>query len=360
MSDLLEHRGSHPIKRLTMNSNKFMKKMLSIGACILVMLIVISFKVILSRKYAAYDSVKIDGSINQLSFARSGNELLASSSDGEVVIIKGGNEHIVKELANSHKRIYSYWSSDLKSIVSTEFDPNYPTKGRVVSRRVSDGGVEWSNDQKGYCVWDLETSVNSPFLYCVCSSGVIQIRRCMDGRVVKQINDSPTQIKISNSGKLIAYGYDDGSANVRYLTSHIPLSSSMFDTNSQSTISTSIYPKSVSGIEFDEADRSLTVSTFSSRDPSIQVWNLRKKTLICGSSGYVGTLCMAISPKLRLLATAGSDGSLSLRDPKNLTIKECLIAPNINVGFMSLAFSPDGKLLAAGCSDGTIKFWHLK
>jgi WD40 repeat protein len=66
---------------------------------------------------------------------------------------------------------------------------------------------------------------------------------------------------------------------------------------------------------------------------------------------------IAYAPDGRLLATAGHDKTIRLRDPDFGQIKETLRRHTDWV--RCLSFAPDGKLLASGGDDGTVRLWSV-
>ena len=65
---------------------------------------------------------------------------------------------------------------------------------------------------------------------------------------------------------------------------------------------------------------------------------------------------IAFSPDGKLLASAGTDGSISLWNPATGQPVRAPLPAGSNVD--SVAFSPDGKLLASGGTDGTVRAWN--
>ena len=67
---------------------------------------------------------------------------------------------------------------------------------------------------------------------------------------------------------------------------------------------------------------------------------------------------IAFSPDGRMLASAGEDNRITLRDP--LTGKERRRLEGHEGTVTSLAFAPNGKTIASGSDDGTVLVWDLE
>ncbi|MBC8109563.1 MAG: caspase family protein [Verrucomicrobia bacterium] len=69
-------------------------------------------------------------------------------------------------------------------------------------------------------------------------------------------------------------------------------------------------------------------------------------------------LCLAFSPDNKLIATAGTDNSISIWDIKTGTVKNTLLGHTDWI--VTLGFSPDGNYLASGSKDKTVAVWDVK
>jgi hypothetical protein len=70
-----------------------------------------------------------------------------------------------------------------------------------------------------------------------------------------------------------------------------------------------------------------------------------------------GINCLALSSDFRLIAEAGEDRMIRLRDSSNLDVKREFRAHDDSI--TRLAFHPQKRLLASGAKDGSVKVWDL-
>src|SRR5262249_31618175 len=71
-----------------------------------------------------------------------------------------------------------------------------------------------------------------------------------------------------------------------------------------------------------------------------------------------GVTAVAFSPDGKLLATAGLDGTVRLRNPATGQAIGAPLQTGAQNGVTGMAFSPDGQLLATAGLDGTVRLWH--
>ncbi len=90
----------------------------------------------------------------------------------------------------------------------------------------------------------------------------------------------------------------------------------------------------------------------------VSLWNVADGRLIRKLRGHTDSLfTVAISPDMKLLATAGYDQQIKLRDLH--TGKEIRTLKGHNGAVFALAFSPNGKFIACASGARTVKLWDI-
>jgi len=99
-----------------------------------------------------------------------------------------------------------------------------------------------------------------------------------------------------------------------------------------------------------------TVATV--RNQAIYLYDLTNKKNTAKVSGDFSMVNIALSPDRKVLASAGYDEGVKIRDTTSLQEIATLAGPK-SKGINCLAFGPGGKVLATAGSEGVINLWEV-
>ena len=321
--------------------------------------------------------------VKSVSFSPDGNMIATASWDGTVKLWKTSDGTNIRTIKGNAKFIFSVDWSPQGNTIAVGMD------NVIKILRVSDGSLLSILKGHNYYVRAIKFSPDGEILASGGWDKTIKLWSTKDGRLIHTLKGHKKQVRgiaFSPDGKIIASGGDDKTIKLWKLSNNTLIRSIPAHNNQVLNVNFSHDGKTLVSSSFDSTiklwdtrDGSLIqtlsghlIAAYSAKfipdkdnqtlvsvgaDQTVRTWQ-RNDALIKTIKAHEGKVySVRFDPSRNIIASAGSDKTVKLRQVSDGNLKQILVGHKNEV--YSLNYSPDGSILASTDSKFLIKLWRM-